>query len=547
MMPAGVRFWPGPGTGIHDQHLTLVADIPPGEDLSLRLLELVSRRGSVEEIVDAFFGGGVWSAPDFALAAVEAEQVRVVVRGGGYVVCGTARVDATGPFTDVTLPLCTPLQVGLRGALPGAGLPSSGGIVPAVAWRLEADGSPRPRTAAAVADEIRQSDHLPSAGAVPATREVPAGGRTTADEVPPAGRGSPESTAAPSPRPVPVNRQTVPPPPPTGPDPQTGPPGGPAGAGGPADAGDADGPDLLVYRRLLSRPRGAEPVTATPAATADPPVDLAGRPPVSTAPVPAPWRSLPVRGPVPAQPAVNAAPPDPPVRAGFIDSFTFDLDDDPDAGPATAVLGVDPTHPWSPTRQPEPRAWQPDGSGSGPSPATGETPGSSGAGRTVPRANLNQTHIATQLVKAVRCPQDHLTPADARHCRVCHEPVPRQEPFELPRPVLGRLVLPTGDSYLLDRSIVMGRDPRLASDHQGHRPHLVRIVDPRCEVSGQHALIVVDGWSVSVIDLGSTNGTEVIQPDGRRERLVPKTPLPLDPGARIVLAEIVEIRFEAIP
>ena len=114
---------------------------------------------------------------------------------------------------------------------------------------------------------------------------------------------------------------------------------------------------------------------------------------------------------------------------------------------------------------------------------------------------------------------------------------------------LGRRLVDVLGSKTARSSVVRSGHPSEVKSvgHTGETPHLVAIVDPRSEVSGQHAVVSVDYWSVEVTDLGSTNGTEVVNPDGRRQKLVPKTPVELEPGARLVLAEILDIRFEAVP
>jgi pSer/pThr/pTyr-binding forkhead associated (FHA) protein len=97
----------------------------------------------------------------------------------------------------------------------------------------------------------------------------------------------------------------------------------------------------------------------------------------------------------------------------------------------------------------------------------------------------------------------------------------------------------------LDRGLVLGRAPRVPEDFVGERPHVVKVVDPRSEVSSQHVLLSLDYWNVLVTDLGSTNGTELVLPDGRRQRLVAHSPVVIEAGTRIVLAEILELTFEA--
>ena len=169
--------------------------------------------------------------------------------------------------------------------------------------------------------------------------------------------------------------------------------------------------------------------------------------------------------------------------------------------------------------------------------------------RTVSRADVlrDQAGSVGQVVLAARCTQGHVSPAFAAACRVCGGVIPPQEPMEIPRPALGRLVVSTGDAVLLDRDVVLGREPRVPAGHAGGMPHLLRLRDPRQEISGQHAVVSLDYWHVTLTDLGSTNGTEIVTADGHRQRLVPNTPVVLEPGTTVVLAEVMDILFEATP
>lgn len=152
---------------------------------------------------------------------------------------------------------------------------------------------------------------------------------------------------------------------------------------------------------------------------------------------------------------------------------------------------------------------------------------------------------AGPMVLAKKCVQGHFTVAFQTTCRVCRGPVPEQEPVEISRPALGILRLASGEVITVDRDIVLGRSPREIPGHQGDRPHLARIVDPQHEVSGQHALISVNYWLVSVTDLGSTNGTVVIDATGVTTTLIPDTPVVIEPGSTVVLGEVSRISFEA--
>jgi hypothetical protein len=166
-------------------------------------------------------------------------------------------------------------------------------------------------------------------------------------------------------------------------------------------------------------------------------------------------------------------------------------------------------------------------------------------GRTISRAALRAEQTpAAPTVAAVRCGQGHLSSAYAATCRVCRTPIPLpQQAFDTARPLLGQLVMP--DRLVpLDGDLVLGRRPAPPIGHVGP-VHLVTVNDPRQEVSSQHASITLDHWNVRLTDLGSTNGTEIVTIDGRRQRLVAHCATLIEPGTTIVLAEVVEFRFEA--
>ena len=151
--------------------------------------------------------------------------------------------------------------------------------------------------------------------------------------------------------------------------------------------------------------------------------------------------------------------------------------------------------------------------------------------------------VGAPRVLAAVCPAGHLTPAYTAVCRVCRRTVPAQEAFETARPALGRLVLPGGGSLLLDRGAVLGREPHVPVSWVGTRPHLVALPDPDHDVSAQHAAVVLDLWDVSVCDLGSTNGTALVDEAGRVTALRPYEPVVLGPGSTVVLAEVVTLAY----
>jgi hypothetical protein len=166
---------------------------------------------------------------------------------------------------------------------------------------------------------------------------------------------------------------------------------------------------------------------------------------------------------------------------------------------------------------------------------------------TVDRSRLIEhamTSASSVLVVAARCPTGHLSPAHADGCRVCHQPLPPQQPLEVPRPQLGVLRLSNGDVVALDRGAILGRNPRLPPGYSGEQPNLVRLSDPGKDISSQHVEVILDYWHVLVSDLGSTNGTEVILPGRPPIQLRANDPMTIGPGTRVVLAGALDFVFE---
>ena len=151
------------------------------------------------------------------------------------------------------------------------------------------------------------------------------------------------------------------------------------------------------------------------------------------------------------------------------------------------------------------------------------------------------------IVVAFQCPQGHHSPPYATHCRVCQTPLDQRQPVqEVPRPVLGVLRLWGGGSVLLDRGVIFGRNPRLIPGLTGPEPSLVRIDDPNRDVSSQHCEVRLEDWFVTVRDLSSTNGTQVILPHRPPVALRANDPMAIEPRTRVVLANAFDFVFEVM-
>ena len=116
----------------------------------------------------------------------------------------------------------------------------------------------------------------------------------------------------------------------------------------------------------------------------------------------------------------------------------------------------------------------------------------------------------------------------------------------MPRAV-ARLVLSSGPVVEVDRVVIVGRAPhgRRRGDDQAR---LVTVPSPHQEISSTHVEFRPgtgpDQGSAVVTDLGSTNGTVIVQPGLRPEDLRPGIPVQLNPGAVVDLGEGITIEVE---
>jgi hypothetical protein len=125
--------------------------------------------------------------------------------------------------------------------------------------------------------------------------------------------------------------------------------------------------------------------------------------------------------------------------------------------------------------------------------------------------------------------------------------IPGQEPAPAvtSRPV-ARLVFSSGETVEVDRAILVGRAPEARRFASGDQPRLVSVPSPQQEISSTHLEIRpgsgADHGTAVVTDLGSTNGTVLVQPGLPPEDLTPGVAIQLIPGAIIDLGDGVTIQ-----
>jgi hypothetical protein len=112
------------------------------------------------------------------------------------------------------------------------------------------------------------------------------------------------------------------------------------------------------------------------------------------------------------------------------------------------------------------------------------------------------------------------------------------------RPV-ARLLLPDGETVDVDRSVLVGRAPEASRIVTEGEPRLVVVASPHQEVSSTHLEVRpgagADHGCAVVTDLGSTNGSVLVQPGLPPEDLRPGVTVQLVPGAVVDLGDGVSI------
>lgn len=121
---------------------------------------------------------------------------------------------------------------------------------------------------------------------------------------------------------------------------------------------------------------------------------------------------------------------------------------------------------------------------------------------------------------------------------------PQGAPRSAPRPAAAKpaagtngshtgLLLDTGQSIPVDRTIVLGRAPSPVSP--GDVP--IPVDDQTRSLSRTHVRISPTASGISIVDMNSANGTRARTPNGRTHTLVPGQPLELPLNSQLLLGE----------
>jgi len=150
------------------------------------------------------------------------------------------------------------------------------------------------------------------------------------------------------------------------------------------------------------------------------------------------------------------------------------------------------------------------------------------------------------VVQGIRCARGHLNNPASVICARCRVKLMASPDglVEGVRPPLGVLTFDDGDTYVVARDTVIGREPGVDPDVAAGRAIGVRLADTTRTVSRAHALLRLVDWDVFLEDRGSSNGT-FVRLGGHQpwERLQPGARVALVAGATIRLGER-ELAFE---
>lgn len=154
-----------------------------------------------------------------------------------------------------------------------------------------------------------------------------------------------------------------------------------------------------------------------------------------------------------------------------------------------------------------------------------------------PLPTFGEAVVDLPMVKGLRCARQHFNRPTASYCSSCGLSMLQQTHVLVdgPRPPLGILVLDDGTAVSLDADYLIGREPARDSrvGSGAVRPLILR----GTSVSGVHAEVRLDGWRVTVRDLGSTNGTFVAAPGAPEWTRLGADAVELEPGWRVATGE----------
>jgi hypothetical protein len=141
-------------------------------------------------------------------------------------------------------------------------------------------------------------------------------------------------------------------------------------------------------------------------------------------------------------------------------------------------------------------------------------------------------------VHGVLCARGHLNDPRSPFCATCGISMVQQTHnlVEGPRPPLGVLVLDDGSTYVVDRDLVIGREPGNDPAVADGTAQGIALPDPERSISRVHARINLVEWEAQLVDAGSANGTFVAGRQATAWTPVPAdVPTVLTPGMHVLV------------
>ena len=124
--------------------------------------------------------------------------------------------------------------------------------------------------------------------------------------------------------------------------------------------------------------------------------------------------------------------------------------------------------------------------------------------------------------------------------------IPGQPPAPAITQPVAKLLVSDGQTVVVDRAVLVGRAPEARRFTSSEQPTLVTVPSRLHEISSTHIEIRpgtgADHGTAVVTDMGSTNGTVLVQPGLGPEDLKPGIAVQLIPGAIINLGDGITIQ-----
>jgi len=139
------------------------------------------------------------------------------------------------------------------------------------------------------------------------------------------------------------------------------------------------------------------------------------------------------------------------------------------------------------------------------------------------------------LVLAVVCSFGHPNPPGSPRCRRCGQPVDNANPRLVHKPVMAQLITAGGARIELTDTVLIGRSP--AAQAGDGNPILLPVPSPNSDISRTHLKVAVKDWDIVATDLHSTNGTMLVRPGQAPVRMMPGTPVTIEPGTILDLGD----------